>query len=210
MKLLKKNLKLMAVILAMVCAVFMGTTSVSAASVTPRISQYYLAEGIGHVDYYISDSVLNYSGIISGSTLVNLINDAANSWVVTGYGYNPLYMYRTYNFNASNMDIYAGNAITSGSHTRALTTYYDVTTSGHVKIEPEYGFWDYVTINIYMNASGMTNGYNVQRAIAHEMGHAFGLADNIGNPYSVMAPFDDCYVYKPGQADHDGLNAMYG
>ena len=105
MKNLFKKIKItVSLLMAIIMTVSFGSMSVNAAdSVTQRLGPYQLTYGVNRVNYYITDSILNHS---MGATLVNLIGNAANSWVDTGYGYNPLYMYRTYDFYSSNMDIY--------------------------------------------------------------------------------------------------------
>lgn len=93
----------LALIMSLVMVFTFCCMTVNAAdNVTQRMGPYRLSSGIGHLNYYITDSVLNHS---IGQTLVTLIGNAANSWVNTGYGYNPLYMFRTYNFYTSNIDI---------------------------------------------------------------------------------------------------------
>lgn len=175
---------------------------VSAATVTPRISQYYLAEGVGAVDYYITDSASAYT---------SLIGSAAYSWMYTGYGDNPIYMYQTTNFNASNMDIYAQNDGINAGYT-AATAYVDVRPEGHVGVDPEESLWDYgvIYLNTYSQLFPALADVTKQGVICHEMGHVFGLDHNNDNIYSIMCQLGSGrVVYTPGLADHYGINAMY-
>lgn len=181
---------------------FTLSSGVNAASVTPRIGPYYLAEGVGHVDYYITASASAYS---------TQIGNAAYKWVYTGYGYNPIYMYQTTNFYASNMDIYASDDGAYAGY-NAYTAFVDVRTNGDVYVDPTTSFWDYG--EIYLNTNGAAFGgkdsNGKQGVIGHEMGHVFGLDHNDDNIYSIMcSDYKGRVVYTPGQADSDGINAMY-
>lgn len=196
-----KRISILVVAFAMIL-----TSSVSAfAATTPRLdNNYYLAEGVGHVDYYIMPGASGYT---------SLINAAANNWVNTGFGYNPIYMYQTTNFNASNMDIY--DADTYASYMTAngidgMTLYVDVRTSGHVDVDPTQSFWDYG--KIYLNQNYF-NGYSntvKQGVIAHEMGHVMALAHNTSTTDSLMWPYTDGRQHTVRKVDHDGINAIYG
>lgn len=203
----KKTKGTLALLMALVMTLTCGTISASAAdAVTQRMGPYQLEHGVSRVNYYITDSVLNHS---MGSTLVTLINNAANSWVYTGYGYNPLYMYRTYDFYSSNIDIYADTQIIETYH-RLNILYWKGNSSNATMAGPEVANWEYCDLTIYVNMHDPNNLNKIQRTIAKGMGHAFGLADNYNNPDSVMCDFyHECNVYKPGKADHDGLNAIY-
>ena len=194
--------KIISAVIAMASLISATCVSASAADVTPRTSQYYLAEGVGAVDYYITDSASSYT---------SLIGAAAYSWMYTGYGDNPIYMYQTTNFNASNMDIYAQNDGLQAGYT-ACTFYVDVRTEGHIIVDPTTSFWDYgeVYLNTYPSLFPALADVTKQGVICHEMGHVFGLAHNNDNINSIMCQLGyGRVVYKPGLADHYGINAMY-
>lgn len=170
---------------------------------TPPIGSGRLAGsgGIGDVDYYVTNTALatGYSG---------LIDNAANSWVVTGYGWNPIYMYKTSDSSISNMDIYATAAGLDGSN--AWTYLYNIYGSTHVRVNGATTDWLYgeITLNVsYLN--GYSNDTR-QGVIAHEMGHVFGLAEHNHDPYSVMCQMGaGRAVTRPGKVDHDGINDIY-
>lgn len=202
----KKMKKSFALLMALIMMLSCSTISVNAASdVTPRLGSGQLEYGVSRVNYYITDSILNHS---MGSTLVTLIDNAANSWVYTGYGYNPLYMYRTYDLYSSNLDIFGSTQIIE-SYNRVNMSYWRGTSANPTWVDPTTTNWEYAEMTLFvdMHSGDQTK---LQRSIAHGIGHALGLDDNYNNPDSVMCDFYHvCNVYKPGKADHDGLNAIY-
>ena len=196
----RSKLKLASLVLAIMMVMSLYCISASAADVTPRISQYYLAEGVGAVDYYITTSASGYS---------TEIGNAAYNWVYTGYGYNPIYMYQTTNFSASNMDIYA-DYFGIGVGYAGITYYVDVTQNGHIHVDASYSMWDYGEIYLNESFTSQLNSTDKQGVLAHEMGHVFGLDHNNDNVYSIMC--QDIYgrvTETVGLADHYGINAMY-
>lgn len=207
-KIVRKTKTILAILLVSTLMFSFGTTSVSAAdNVTGRMGPYQLSNGIGSVKYYITNSILNNS---MGSTLVTLINNAANSWVNTGYGYNPLYMNRTYDLYSSNLDIYGSTQIIE-SFNRVDVSYWRGTSASSTRVTPLDSNWTYCEMILYVSMHDPNNYNKLQRSIAHGMGHTFGLDDNYNNSNSVMCDFyHECYVYKPGIMDHNGLNTIYG
>lgn len=203
----KITTKIFALLLTLVIFISGGVTTTKAAdAVTKRIGPYQLSYGVSNVHYYITNSVLEHS---LGSTLVTLIDNAANSWVYTGYGYNPLYMYRTYNLYASNIDIFASTDAIEG-YNKVNSSYWVGNSANCTQTNPWNSNWDYAEVTIFVDMHDPNNLNKLQRSIAHGMGHAFGLDDNYNNQDSVMCDFyHTCNVYKPGKADHDGLNAIY-
>lgn len=170
---------------------------------SPRIGPYYLAGGVSKVNYYISSSAKGYE---------SLIDKAANKWVVTGHGYNPIYMYKTTNSNASHMDIYGGekNSFLQSIGANAVTFFWDLRNGQHVSVDPVYSFWDYGVI--YLNTI-MLPKYTAnvrQGVIGHEMGHVFGLDEHNHDPNSIMCQMGSGRaVYTPGKVDHNGINNIY-
>ena len=54
--------------------------------------------------------------------------------------------------------------------------------------------------------------YDVRRVMAHEMGHALGLGDELGKDTSLMYPYvpsDTTLLAKPASDDVDGLSTIY-
>ena len=141
------------------------------------------------------------------------INNAANNWVNTGFGYNPIYMYRTYNSNVSNMDIYVASGkqqmLMEQRGQDTVTVHVDVRTSGHVNVDPTQSFWDYGIIYLNPECTAYYSDSWKQGCIAHEMGHVMGLNDNWSTSDSVMYPVTSSRRNTVGKADHDGINAMY-
>lgn len=197
------NLKKICAIIGAVAMLTSSTIPVFAAT-TPRYdNNYYLAEGVGDVDYYIMSSASAYT---------SLIHNAANNWVYTGFGYNPIYMYHTTDFNASNMDIYNADVYESYMNANGvdgLTIMVDVRTSGHVDVDPTQSFWDYGKIYLNQNYFSGYSDTVKQGVIAHEMGHVMALAHNTTTTDSLMYPYTDQRQHTVRQVDHDGINAIY-
>lgn len=176
------------------------------ASTSPRIpGNHQLVYGIGNFNYYITDSVLNHQ---MSSTWETLIANAAYSWEVTGYGWNPLYAHRTYNYYNSNMDIYLSQQMVEG-YIMGNVTYWTGTSPNATQVNPQFSDWVFTEVTMFVNMYNWNDSNTMQRYIAHFFGQTFGL-DNNSDSYSVMCSFyTPCYVYLPSQADHNGLNAIY-
>lgn len=187
------------------CFMLSGMSASANSDVTPPIGKGRCKNGIGNIHYYITDSVLNDK---IGSQVVAAIDAAANSWVYTGYGYNPLYMYRTYDLYASNIDFRANDMHTEG-YVRINVSYWQGTSANPIKVFPEESNWAYTEVEIFTTMCG-SDPYKLRRFICKGIGHSLGLDENPKNPDSVMCdlwtPTD---VYKPGIMDHNGLVAMY-
>lgn len=206
MKILSKLNKKLFVILVLFAIIFsMTIPSVQAASVSPHYN-HKLVYGINHFNYYITDSVLNHE--MSGK-LVNLINAAVNSWVDTGYGWNPLYAYRTYNSSISAMDIYLSNQSVEGFIRCNVTFWVGESASNPTEVHPSSSDWVYTEAEMFIRMMDPNNDQKLQRVFANMFGQTFGLCIN-SDPTSVMCNFYTVTdVYKPNQADHNALNEMY-
>lgn len=178
----------------------------AASDVTPRMSNYQYYYGISNLKYYITDTVLNHS---RSSELITYIDECAKHWEDTGYGWNPLYISRTYDLLVSSMDIYAVDSYVNDVVTGDVT-YWNGNSYNPVMVDPTTTNWVYTEIELYMNMPKMHNANYVRRTISYFMGRSFGLSINDGNPNSVMCDyFTECNVCYPGLMDHKGLNAIY-
>lgn len=206
MKILGKLNKKLFVILALLVITFsMFAPSVSAASVSPHWN-HKLVYGISHFNYYITDSVLSNA---NGGKLVNLINAAVNSWVDTGYGWNPLYAYRTYDSSISAMDISLSDHRVDGYVRCSVFFWVGASASNPTQVVPANSDWVYTEAEMYITMMDPNNNQKLQRVFANMFGQTFGLKINT-DPSSVMCSFYTVTdVYKPSLADHNALNEMY-
>ena len=201
----KLNKKLFIVLVFFTIILSMNSSPVNAASVSPHYD-HKLIYGINHFNYYITDSVLNHE--MSGK-LVNLINAAVNSWVDTGYGWNPLYAYRTYDSSISAMDIYLSNQRVEGFIRCSVTFWVGASASNPTQVVPANSNWVYTEAEMYITMMDPNNDQKLQRVFANMFGQTFGLSLN-SDPSSVMCNFYTVTnAYKPNQADHNALNEMY-
>lgn len=165
---------------------------------TPGFGKYRLASGVGRVNYWISSSA---------QTIKGGITEAANNWVVTGWGYNPIYMYETTSSSNSHMDIYYNN-LPAGIN--GQTQFYYIKSGVHSGVSPYSSNWYYGVITLSKTA--FTGMWYVDQigVIGHEMGHVYGLDHNNFNSRSIMCQAGSGRaVYKPGLPDHYGINNLY-
>lgn len=139
---------------------------------------------------------------------MSLITDAVNSWVDTGYGWNPLYAYRSYDYYNSNMDIYVSYVHVEG-YIRGNIFYYVGDSSNATEIHPWDQNWVYTEVELFIEMYPKDDYNRMQRYIAHFFGSTFGLGTNEDSNSVMCSWYTPCNVYKPSLADHNGLNAIY-
>lgn len=156
--------------------------------------------GVSNCCYYIDSTASSYT---------SNVNSAANNWVDTGYGWNPIYMTAVSSNYATHMDFY-GRTPSSDTYLNSSVLGYtsfwntDGTLVANKTSEPTY---NYFYTEIVFNTSA-SNSYDIRTA-KHEMGHAFGL-DHTENSYSIMFPnINYTYVTTVQQCDHDTINYLY-
>lgn len=207
MKILSKLNKKLFVILVLFAITFsIYSPSVHAAETVRRHYDHKLVYGINHFNYYITDSVLNDP---MADKLVNLIYAAVNSWVDTGYGWNPLYAYRTYDSSISAMDISLNYGAVEGYMRCNVTYWIGESASAHKEVNPEFQDWVYTEAEMFIRMMDPNNDQKLQRVFAHMFGRTFGLTVN-KDPNSVMCSFYTVTdAYKPSWEDHNALNELY-
>ncbi len=163
--------------------------------------------------YKCSGGVSGYYYINEGTSNVfySLITAAAHNWEYTGYGDNPVYLTIKSNNDNTIIDIY-----------NEYGTYWDnpsilgetIHRDGSAnRVDPYLNNWDYSEIHLnetYMSSNKITNSH-AQGTIAHEMGHAFGLAHYNNNPTgSIMCQsFVPRIVQTVQQEDNEAINPKY-
>ncbi|MGN1013048.1 MAG: matrixin family metalloprotease [Clostridia bacterium] len=156
--------------------------------------------GVSNCCYYVDSTASSYT---------SNVNSAANNWVDTGYGWNPIYMTAVSSNYATHMDFYGRNPSSDtylNSSVLGYTSFWntDGTLVANKTSEPTY---NYFYTEIVFNTSE-SDSYDIRTA-KHEMGHAFGL-DHTENSYSIMFPYlADMYVTTVQQCDHDTINYLY-
>lgn len=170
-----------------------------------QVSAYNLiggrfTRGVGNTCYYIDSTASNYTA---------RINAAANNWVYTGHGANPIYMTAVSSSRGTHMDFYGKTTTFFGgdSNVRGETRMFN---SSSQDISGQVSYTNWMFAEIYINTSVVaTNTMVTQGTCAHEMGHAFGL-NHTDDVNTLM------YGYSNGRTTHvvtadenNGINAIY-
>ncbi len=156
----------------------------------------------------------------SASEYTTLINSAVNSWVhTTDILVTPISLASTTNKSSSYFDIYETSM--PGSSNTVAGTYIYVKNVGCINpgfIAPNQNYsWTEIVLNSdvfpYLQSrvyNGLTGDQNRQGTIAHEFGHAMGLAHSNSNPDVIMCQLGyDRRVYTPMEDDLAGINYLY-
>lgn len=149
-----------------------------------------LINGVGNVCYTVNGGAANYTWYI---------NDAANNWMYTGWD-NPIYMTPVSSTYGSTIDIYSRADGNNG--TLAYTIFFNSNGT-----QQSYTS-NYLYSQIWINSSIIGN-YNIGGTMRHEMGHVFGMNENNGNPYSIMAQTWARKVQTVQKVDNDTINYLY-
>ncbi|CUU51201.1 matrixin family metalloprotease [Clostridium beijerinckii] len=159
-----------------------------------------LKGGVENVTYYVDSSA---------SGLKNKISLAASSWNGTD---TPVYLKNVTSSSKSVVDIYYTNSAFSSSDNRngivAQTTYIPDSKNywTNAKIEVNPTVYDNLTLS---DTHGTPVSDAQQGTLAHEMGHAMGLAHNFDADVLMNQLGGGRKVYTPQADDQDGINSLY-
>lgn len=154
-----------------------------------------LIGGVGNIYYYMDSSVI--------SSYKTATRNAANNWMYTGFGANPIYMYEYGNTTGTKMDLYGKYSGNNGILATTVT-YSSMDDSAPVPLNKKDTVnwaWGKITFNNSLTKSSR------QGVTAHEMGHVFGLRD-INKTSSIMNYYDTGLV-KVTKDAHDAINQKY-
>lgn len=178
----------------------------SAATIGP-VYGHKMTGGIGNVSIYIDNRTHPYATYYE-----RLIKIAVKNWDNTGYGTNKFNYVFVGSNNGSKVDMYShyGSYFGSGaSTTLAGTAFYS---ASEVKVNQYSSDWYSATIHLNDDVLSMDAISNEEATATfiHEFGHAFGLAHNDSNKYSIMCR--NSYGRKVSTVqliDHNTLNSIY-
>lgn len=177
---------------------------------------YTLNGGVGNYGY----STRNYWVDSSASDYKTLISDAVSSWVYTTSRLGittPISLKNTTTKSTSYFDVYLLE-LPGNSNTVAVTYMY-VKNVGCINPDssaPDQN-WSWTEIHLNSNSfstlsvdNSLTDDQNRQGTIAHEFGHAMGLAHSNNNTEVIMCQLKyGRKVYLPMADDLNGINSLY-
>jgi len=148
-----------------------------------------------------------YDSTTIDSTVHSYITSARNDWNNTP---THVWFIEVADKSSSVMDIYRGNYFPASYGYAAMTHFF---VGNPPEIDPtlqNYG-WTRIELNAVTFDTLSTSGLNLKRAvIAHEMGHALGLAHNSSNVNVLMYPYINSWtVNGPTQDEINGMNFLY-
>lgn len=186
-------------IIALIFVTILLTLSINALAVTPYYA-YSCSRGVS-VYYYIENGNANdYHPEITAAT---------NNWVHTGHGANPIYLYEKSASSGTAIDFY-NRTTTFWGDANVLGETYHRNSSG-TRVYPWESHWLYSEIYLNTSSLGQKSTSLRQGTIAHEIGHAFGLAHYNTNPNgSIMCQTGSGRTVQTVQAeDNEAINEKY-
>lgn len=162
-----------------------------------------LDRGVGRVSYYI-----DYP---SGAGFYEYqIIAAHNGWEYTGWN-NPIYMVAASSNWGTMVDFYAKTneqvIYETGLYgVLAYTGFYNI---NGVQQNP-YSDYRYTEIVINDGLNHDREETLIKATLLHELGHAFGMDENNGNAYSIMAQTWARNVQTVQKCDNDAIITIYG
>ena len=152
--------------------------------------------------YYYRDSSI--------SAYANHIDDAKWNWEHTGYGENDVWLTRKTNTSGTIVDFYGVSQAYFGINAHLIVAITEPRNGSGTLIDPNKSDWLYSEIKVNLDKIAQINDQQVQGTMAHEIGHAFGLAHRNDNPYSIMCQLGSGrIVYQVQKIDQDTVTAKY-
>ena len=191
----------------MVAMIIFSSAGANAATATQVFGHKY-TRGISRVTIYIDSSTYPRA-----SYWEPRITEAVENWRYTDYGGNQFDRVYVSSNVGSQMDFHAKYKSfwgEDGSSILAETYHHRDDTSG--RVDPERVDYDFAIIYInddYYRQSSFSNTH-ATATLAHEMGHAFGLAHNNTNTNSIMCQTKYGRIAtRVQQVDNNALNSLY-
>ena len=189
---MKIQKKVLTIILLIVVLFLISEVSKVYAVMSPtHPNEIRYSRGVSNVCYVVNSSASAYT---------SYVNSAANGWVHTHYGDNPIYMTAVSSTVGSHMDIYADNLSGRYEEYYAYTTIWNYN-ANQLSLSGKENYW-YAEIMINKNIKQSTY------ILTHEMGHCFGLTDNY-NVDSVMYYCDAGNAKTVQYCDNETINYLY-
>lgn len=185
--------------LLLVFLLLFTSNSFSAATYSHKLSG-----GVDKMYYYVDKSISSYT---------TDINNAVNNWIYTGWD-NPIYMYPVSSNNGTAIDFYykgnSGNC--SGSGTLAYTKWYRLNSGS---VSPNSSNWEWAETNYCTlwktnTYNGFSTAKSRQGTVAHEIGHAMGLAHNTSSSSIMTQVGSGRKVYKVDYNSNKDIINKYG
>ena len=167
---------------------------------------YKLTNGVSNVTVYIDSA----SGAGYWETY---ITSSANNWMYTGWD-NPIYIQFVSSNYGSTFDIYAKPNTywtNQGNYGVAAQTIHR--SPNATAVSPSHNNWLYADIYINDDAFRSDSFTNTMAhgTVRHEMGHAFGLAEDYTNQYSIMYySANGMQVSTVQECDNNAILYLYG
>lgn len=168
-------------------------------------NNHVLTGGVGNYGnnnrYYFIDN--------TASLETTLINNAMNDWIFTTSSQGittPISFKKTTTQTSSIMDIYYDTYYDSSLGIIAETKFFIKSSLAN----PSNSNWGWAAIELNIPTYRGLSTFDKKGTIAHEMGHAFGLAHNNGNPNVIMCQLKYNRAVNSAQKDDlNGINYLY-
>ncbi|PWK14943.1 matrixin family metalloprotease [Tumebacillus permanentifrigoris] len=166
---------------------------------------YTLNGGVGSYGnakrYYFVDSSASGSSSVIDTGMSEWVNSTARTGVTTSVSYRS-----TTTQSSSVMDWYAGNYYDASQGVIAETEFWIYST----KVAPTAQNWGWNKEKINSVTYSPLSDWDERGSVAHEIGHAFGLAHSNSNPYAIMCQLSNGRQVQSATADDlNGVNALY-